>query len=353
VSATLPAGMAIPRSMHARLKVAARSRPARGTAVGLLVVLAITATLGPFHEHMTRATPALALVVPVVGAAVVGGRLAGLIVAGAATLAFSLIIPPIGSPRIALPEDAVALAVFSVVSFVVSSLVSARLAGLERTDEQRKALLRSVSHDLRTPLATIRAVSTDLRAGVAFETDARDELLDLVIDEAERLDRFVGNLLSMSRIEAGALSSQRSSIDLEELVETCVRRLSRTMAQRTVVVDLPSALPAVRADYQQIDEVVVNLLENAVRHCPVDTVITVTAETASAYVALTISDDGPGIDPSRRNEVFKPFRSGNQESSGLGLAICKGIVEAHGGSINVSDNGGVGTRVTLTLPYAH
>jgi len=309
--------------------------------------------LGPFHEHMTRATPALALVVPVVTAAVIGGRFAGFIVAGAATLALSLLIPPIGSPLVALPEDAVALAVFTVVAFIVSELVSARLAGLERTDEQRKALLRSVLHDLRTPLATIRAVSTDLRAGVAFEPEARDTLLDLVIEESERLDRFVANLLSMSRIEAGALGSERSSVDLQELVDDCVRRLSRTLASCKVIVELPETLPAVHADYAQIDEVVVNLLENAARHGPPGTTIAVAAEATASHVAVTVCDDGPGIDPSRRGEVFQPFRSGAQSFSGLGLAICKGIIDAHGGTINIADDSGRGTRVTFTLRRAN
>jgi K+-sensing histidine kinase KdpD len=320
--------------------------------VGLFIVFVIAVTLGPFHEHMTRATPALALVVPVVVAAVMGGRLAGFVVAGAATLALSLLIPPIGSPRVALPEDAVALAVFTVVAFIVSGLVSARLAGLERTDEQRKALLRSVSHDLRTPLATIRAVSTDLRAGVDFEPEARDTLLDLVINESERLDRFVANLLSMSRIEAGALGSERSSVDLEELVDDCVRRLSRALAESKVVVDIPEALPAVHADYAQIDEVVVNLLENAARHSPPGTTISVTAQATPSHVAVTVCDDGPGIDPSKRTEVFRPFRSGTQSFSGLGLAICKGIIDAHGGTINITDDSGQGTRVTFTLRRA-
>ena len=330
-----------------------RSRLTRGTTTGLLGVSVIAAALGPFHEHMTRATPALALVVPVVGAAIIGGRLAGFIVAGAATLALSLLIPPIGSPRVALPEDSVALAVFSAVAFIVSGLVSARLAGLERTDEQRKALLRSVSHDLRTPLATIRAVSTDLRAGVAFDAADRDTLLDHVIEEAERLDRFVANLLSMSRIEAGALGSERSSVDLEELVDACVGRLTRTLASCTLVIDMPDALPAVHADYAQIDEVIVNLLENAARHGPPGTTIGVSAEATRAHVSVSVSDNGPGIDSAQRGEVFKPFRSGSQASSGLGLAICKGIIDAHGGTIQINDNGGGGTRVTFSLPRAH
>ncbi len=321
-----------------------------GTGVGLAGVAVIAGTLGPFHEHMTRATPALALVVPVVIAAIIGGRIAGFVVAGAATLAFSLLIPPIGSPRVALPEDTVALAVFSVVAFVVSGLVAARLAGLERTDEQRKALLRSVSHDLRTPLATIHAVTTDLRAGVAFDRDARDELLDLVIAESERLDRFVGNLLSMSRIEAGALGLERTSVDFVELTTACLARMSRVLEQHAVMLDFPIELPAVLVDYAQIDAVMANLFDNAARHCPPATTLRVSATTSPSRVLVVVSDDGPGIAPARRGEALRPFRSGNTGSSGLGLAICRGIVAAHGGTLEIGETPGGGTRISFGLP---
>jgi two-component system sensor histidine kinase KdpD len=223
------------------------------------------------------------------------------------------------------------------------------LSGLERTDEQRKALLRSVSHDLRTPLATIRAVATDLRAGVAFEPDSRDELLDLVIAESERLDRFVANLLSMSQIEAGALRLQPTSVDLNELTTACVARMSRALAKCTVVCDLPAELPAVRADYAQIDVVVTNLLDNTVRHCPTGTTVRISASTTRTQVVMAVSDDGPGIAPARRPDVLKPFRSGDKASSGLGLAICNGIIQAHGGSLQVGDSGR-GTRITFGLP---
>src|SRR3954452_5872505 len=131
---------------------------------------------------------------------------------------------------------------------------AARLHVLEEVDSQRAALLRSVSHDLRTPLATIRAVATDLRDGAEHDEATRQELLDAVADEAERLDRLVGNLLSMSRIEAGALRPERQAVDVEELIRNRIRRLHRLFRQVRIQVELPPHLPLVDADYTLLDQ---------------------------------------------------------------------------------------------------
>ena len=144
-----------------------------------------------------------------------------------------------------------------------------RLDLLERVDEQRRALLRSVSHDLRTPLAAIRAATSDMRDGAGYDDATRDELLDMVGDEAERLDRLVANLLSLSRIEAGAFQPDRQAVALDELVADRVHRLARVFRDVTVEQAIVRrALPLVDADYSQLDQVLTNLLENAARHSP-------------------------------------------------------------------------------------
>jgi two-component system sensor histidine kinase KdpD len=360
-----------------------------GLGVGLGLVGVITATLEPFHAHVSRASPALALVLPVVVAGFLGGGLAALVTAVAASAAFILaFIPPLGSFRVALSEDLVAVVVFTVVAVVVGTLAAReadrrraaeqrakeieamharyevvvaererlmaehnRLAVLERVDEQRAAMLRSVSHDLRTPLAAIRAVATDLRSGAAYDDDTRDELLDLVGDEAERLDRLVANLLSMSRIEAGALQPDRQAVDLEELVTHGVGRLGRLLGSVQLKVDLPPDLPLVEADYVQVDQVLTNLLENAARHSPPGGAVRITAETIPGAVRIAVSDEGPGIVPSEREEIFEPFRTASgSASTGVGLAICRGIIEAHGGTIAADDDAGGGARFSFTLP---
>jgi two-component system, OmpR family, sensor histidine kinase KdpD len=232
----------------------------------------------------------------------------------------------------------------------------ARLASeksaLEQAEDARRALLRSVSHDLRTPLAAIRAITSDLRAGAVYDEETRRDLLDVVGDEAERLDRLVANLLSLSRIEAGALAPDLQAIDLDELLTERVRRLSRLLRDLKVETRLPDLLPLVDADYVLVDQVVTNLLENAVRHAQPGSMITIEARDLGEAMEVAVSDQGSGVPVAERDAIFEPFRTGStsDRSSGVGLAICKAIVEAHGGRISVGDAPGGGARFAFTLP---
>jgi two-component system sensor histidine kinase KdpD len=224
---------------------------------------------------------------------------------------------------------------------------------LEQVDDQRSALLRSVSHDLRTPLATIRAVATDLRDGPDYDEPTRRELLSLVTDEAERLDRLVGNLLSMSRIEAGAFAPERQAVDLEELVRERVRRLASMFDHVRLLVDVAEDLPLVDGDYTQLEQVLTNLLENAARHAPPRSTVTVTGHTRrhGSEVEIAVVDEGIGVAEHERSRVFEAFRRGEgSRSSGIGLAICKAVVEAHGGTIAVQRTEGGGATFVFTLP---
>jgi two-component system sensor histidine kinase KdpD len=364
-------------------------RPLLGLLVGAGGVGLVVVVLLPFRDDLTRATPALLLVVPVLAAALVGGRWPAVATAVFAAAGFTLgFIPPVGSLRIDLPEDTVALGVFLVVALVAGTLVAreadrrrvaeqraaeinqmyveyqrvvaerevlaadaARVSVLEEIDRQRSMLLRSVSHDLRTPLASIRAVTTDLRDGFSYDPRLRDELLDLMSDEADRLDRIVANLLSLSRIEAGALLPDLTPTDLAEMIESSTARLSRLLKDHPLSVEVPPDLPPVAADYVQIDQVLTNLLENAARHTPPGTPVVVRAAAVGhgGGVTVSVSDAGPGVDPAVRDEVFEPFRSGTTTTTGVGLAICKAIVEAHGGTLSLRDSpsGGADLRFTL------
>jgi len=222
---------------------------------------------------------------------------------------------------------------------------------MARVHEQRSALLRSVSHDLRTPLATIQAVTSDLRDGTQYPPETRDRLLDLVSDEAARLNRIVANLLSLSRIEAGALEPERQAVAVDELVAERVASLTRVLDGRRVEVDLGPGLPLVDADYSQLDQVITNLLDNAARHTPPGSIVRVSAVPLGPMLEMSVSDSGPGVPPQDRALVFEPFRHGRAStSSGVGLAICKAIVEAHGGTIGVDSSDLGGARFHLTLP---
>ena len=359
------------------------------SALGATLVVVITAVLVPVRDDVTSATPALILVVPCVLAAVVGGRAAAIVVAAVAAGAFNFVfLEPFGTFKVDSVDDAIAFVVFGLVSFIVATLVAreaqrrrtaiqraaevealwrandtmqaeqSRLAAekqtLEAVDLQRAALLRSVSHDLRTPLAAIRAVVTDLRDGVAYDADDRQDLLDLVVDEAERLDRLVHNLLSMSRIEAGALRTERQSIPIDELLVNRVQRLTRLLRDVSVTVEADPSLPLGSADYTMVEQVVTNLLENATRHSPPGARIVVAASVAGDHIEVSVTDEGSGVDPDDIERLFRPFEHGPESrSSGLGLAICKAFVEAHGGTIGVKSANGdhrSGSRFSFTIP---
>ncbi|MGH9187165.1 MAG: sensor histidine kinase [Acidimicrobiales bacterium] len=361
-----------------------------GAAAGAALVALVTGVLLPLRDDVTSATPALVLVLPCVVAAVLGGRAAGLAVAVVAAAAFNLVfLQPYGTFKVDSVDDAIALVVLGLVALTVATLVAregerrreavqraaeveslwraneamraeqARLAAekqaLEAIDVQRAALLRSVSHDLRTPLAAIRAVVSDLRDGVAYDATTRQELLDLVADEAERLDRLVQNLLSMSRIEAGSLQPERQAIPIDELLGDRVKRLARLLRHVEVSLELGFGLPLVSADYTMVEQVVTNLLENAARHSPDGSRIVVGGRANGDFIEVSVTDQGPGIDPSEAERLFRPFERGTgSRSSGLGLAICRALVDAHGGTLTVESANGAfpqpGSRFSFTLP---
>jgi two-component system sensor histidine kinase KdpD len=359
---------------------------------GVALIVVIVVPLGLVHERLSLATPALLLVLPVLISAVLGGRRSSIAIAVCAALAFNVIfIPPVLTLQIRDVEDVIAYVIFVTVAVVVGTLVSResdrrrtaelneaeisrahaalveattereqlaaeaqRVSVLEAVHRQRAALLRSVSHDLRTPLVTIRGVSSELRSGNVFDDATREDLLDLVISEAERLDRLVANLLSLSRIEAGALEPHLESVDLDEVVAGCAHRLRQLFAGSSLEVALDSDLPILLADPSLLDQVITNLLENAVQHGSNHTCIsarTVGDAEDTPYVTVTVSDDGPGLGSIDRSRLFEPWNALGQNSlSGVGLAICKAIVQAHGGTITADESPRGGARFTFTLP---
>jgi K+-sensing histidine kinase KdpD len=343
-----------------------RPRPWVGFGLGTALVVLLVATLGPFQSGLPAGVPSVVLVLPVVIAAVVGGRAAAVLVAVESALALAVVFLGAGTAlSVFVEEDLAALIVFLVVALVVGSLVGtvaaadrqrvraeeARVAALQALDEARSGLLRSVSHDLRTPLSTINAVATDLRSGTDYDDATRDELLDLVGSEAERLDRIVGNLLSLGRIEAGGLHPDRQAVDLGELVTSATERLGRMLQGLPVSVAVDADLPLVPADYSQIDQVLTNLLENAARHSPTGAAIEVTVVQRDESLVVAVADHGPGIADDVRDHLFEPFRAaGPGSGTGVGLAICRAVVDAHGGTIAAGDVPGGGAIFSFSLP---
>jgi two-component system, OmpR family, sensor histidine kinase KdpD len=226
---------------------------------------------------------------------------------------------------------------------------------LEEVDRWRGAMMGAVSHDLRTPLASMKAAVSSLRQpGDALEADDRSELLELIEVQADRLARLVTNLLDMTRIEAGALEVRLAVVSVDELVGEALAALANSLDGDRVRIDLDAGLPALHVDHVLAGQVLVNLLENAARVAPEGSPIVVSAHLAQGdLVAVAVTDEGPGIPPDERARVFEMFNQiGGGGRAGLGLAIAKAFVEAHGGTIWIDPGVERGTRVTFTLPAA-
>jgi two-component system sensor histidine kinase KdpD len=231
---------------------------------------------------------------------------------------------------------------------------------LRRTDELRTALLNAVSHDLRTPLASIIASAGSLRQqGVQWTDAERHEFLEAIETEAHRLDRIVGNLLDVSRVEAGSIRPERDWHDLAALVDDVLGRLRTATARHRLVVDIPDDLPPVLLDYVEIGQVLANLVENAAKYTPPGTEIHIRARLEEGQVRVEVADRGPGLPEAALPRLFQPFyraESGDgrprPHGTGLGLAVAKGLVEAHGGRIWAENQPGGGARFCFTLPYA-
>jgi two-component system sensor histidine kinase KdpD len=223
---------------------------------------------------------------------------------------------------------------------------------LEQVDELRGALMGAVSHDLRTPLASIKTAVSALRRGdeqSALDERDRQELLALIEERSDALDRLVANLLDMTRIQAGALELRRAITPVSDVVEGGIR--ASAVPPESVTVDLPNDLPPVDVDTILMEQVLANLLDNAARHSPDGAAVCVGARVHQDVVELAVSDKGPGVPPEERDHVFTMFsRLGAQGRAGLGLAIAKAFVEAHGQTIRVEDSPGGGARFVLSLP---
>lgn len=226
---------------------------------------------------------------------------------------------------------------------------------LEEADRWRDALIGAVSHDLRTPLASVKAAVTTLRRPPpALGAADRDELLGLIETQSDTLDRLVANLLDATRIQAGALELRRDILPVADLVDAALQALGPSDPAVEVSVDVPADLPPVDIDLLLLQQVLVNLVDNARRHSPDGGRVEVSASAGAGTVSLAVRDHGPGVAPEDRERVFRMFSrsGGGLGRAGLGLAIAKAFVEAHGQSIRVEDAPGSGARFVFTMPAA-
>jgi two-component system, OmpR family, sensor histidine kinase KdpD len=219
-----------------------------------------------------------------------------------------------------------------------------------QADAAKTVILHAISHDLRSPLTAIRTGAAGLREDVTTAED-RVALIDAIEHEADRLTRLIGNLLDLSRIEAGAVHPRTDWCDLLDVISTSISHIPEAAEPHRIRIELEGELPLVRADASQLERVFANLIENALRYSANGDPVRVSGGAGAGKVTVRVIDRGPGIPVSQRSDIFKPFHTGDQrDGAGLGLAICKGFVEANGGELRLQADSADGTAFAVSFP---
>ena len=230
-----------------------------------------------------------------------------------------------------------------------------RAEAARESEKLRSALLDSVTHEFRTPLTAIKLSVTTLLSPDPVTSDARQELLTVINEETDRLNRLVGEAAEMAQLDAQQVELRRESHNVRDMVDEALEKSKQGLAGRQVNIEIPQQLPPVRVDLERVAEVLVQLLENAVKYSPGGTPLTITAEQKGKMVSISVADRGPGIDDMEQPLVFEKFYRGRDQryrvqGTGMGLAIAKAIVEAHGGTIGVTSQLGSGSVFYFTVP---
>lgn len=345
---------------------------ASGYIGSLLLVGAATLICEFIRPHLIPTNMVMIYQLAVVIAAVKLGLRPAIATAFFSVLTFDFFfVPPRLTFNVTEKEYLVTFTGFFVVGVIISSLVAkVREQSLERErlskeaekarilqvqENLERALLNSISHDLRTPLVSIKGALSALKdEGDRLSGQARQELLETASDEAERLNRFVGNLLDMTRLEAGAMRLKIEPSDVQELIGCALSATESRLGEREVSVTLPPGLTLIPLDIVLMTQVLVNLLDNANKYAPAMSSIEIEASVGSDWLTLTVADRGPGVPESELPHIFDKFyhiqvpeKAGG---TGLGLSICRGIVEAHGGGIMAKNRAGGGLVVEILLP---
>jgi two-component system sensor histidine kinase KdpD len=293
--------------------------------------------------------------------------------AGLSVLAFDFFfIPPLYQIALTEPAHLVTFGVMLGVAAVISGLNAQLARQKERarqkaeeaqraqvqveTERLRSALLSAVSHDLKTPLTSILSAGQMLaRDDVTLDPPARAALVSTVIEETERLEALVTNLLAMTRLESGSVDLRKREEAVDAVLGSALRRLSGRLQRHPVHTDVPAEVPLIAIDPMLIEQVFINLLENAIRYAPDGSAIDIRVTTSGTEVTFELSDRGPGIAPDEVEKIFEKFYRGTQATKrdggvGLGLTICRAIVAAHGGRIEARNRAGGGTTIQFILP---
>jgi two-component system sensor histidine kinase KdpD len=273
-----------------------------------------------------------------------------------------LAVLPSNPRRVLLPEQRHLLETFA--GQIALALERAQLAEAAEaarvsaeTESLRNTLLASISHDLRTPLAVITGASTALAdPRLTIDSEARASLARSIAARAHDMSELISNVLDLMRFESGHMQLRRQWETLDDLVGLALSRVEPKLGSRRVTVELPIDLPAVFVDAVLFTQVLVNLLENAAKHTPEATHVRVNGTASGGEVLITVEDDGPGLPPGDPDKLFAKFQRGRSEGdvpgAGLGLAICRAVMQAHGGRITATNREGGGARFVVRLPIA-
>lgn len=340
---------------------AGRGRAAAGWAAWTLALAALTAAMAAVHEHLDRAHVALAYLLLVLAAGTRGSRARGLALALVSFLAFNFFfVSPFGTLTVHDPLDWLILLSYLAVAAVATQLVHHARAlaaqaehaeALRESDRLKDALIAAVSHDLRTPLTTIKALAHDL----AQEGDLRAADIE---EEADRLNRFVADLLDLSRLNAGAFRVTPELVAAEDVVGAALQRVSGSV-KCEILVDLhPHEVVLLgRMDFVQSLRVLVNLIENADKYAPPGTPVELSARQEGDRLVFVVADRGPGIPADEAERVFAPFHRAVSTApdvggAGLGLSIARRLAEAQGGSLHHHPRPGGGSAFVFAVPAA-
>ena len=358
-------------------------------------VAVLTALLIPLRSWINSTTVALAFLLLVLFSAMLWGSKPALLASIVAMLLLNFcFLPPYYTLTIEDPQNWIALTAFLITAVAVGQLsarakqraeeaeagrvenrrlyeelrdafeIASQAEALKRSERLKSALLDAVTHDLRTPLTSIKASSTiliddRLGRGEPLGPGEQEALLDVINQESDRLDHFVESLVDLARIEAGELELRRNWGPVEEMVDAAVARAEPLLKEHRLQIKIEKELPIVRVDARAVAEVIFTLIDNATKYSPPRSGITIQVEReGDEMVKISVEDEGSGIPPAARARVFeKFFRESPEETAGravgigMGLSIARGIVEAHGGRIWIEDGAdGRGTRVNFTVP---
>ena len=272
-------------------------------------------------------------------------------------------VPPSGTLSVEDPQYLVTFAMMLGVGLIISQLTtsvraraqaSARLALEAETERIRNALLSSISHDLRTPLAVICGAASSLATRETLGPDERRALAQSIFDHARDMSELLAKVLEMTRLQSGSMALQRDWASLSEILGAVLQRLRERLATHMVMIELPDDLPLVRVDASLVEQALGNLLENAARHTPPGTLIRLRARREGAALVVSVEDFGPGLSDEELERVFAKFHRGAAEGAGggmgLGLSICRAIVKLHGGRAWGEAIPGGGTAFRFSLP---